>query len=106
MYKRQVVECAFGIMSNKWRLLLKAVEVDTTTAETIVKCICLLHNVVIDKEGMQDIRNASAESCESTKNCFASIGRGGFIILLPVGSIDLPPPTNLCCCLLYTSRCV
>lgn len=71
---RQVVECAFGIMSNKWRILLKAMEVDTAKAENFVKCICLLHNVLIDKEGLQDIRSSNLEPCGSSENRFASRG--------------------------------
>lgn len=45
---RQVVECAFGIMASKWRLLLKAIEVTPDRADVIIKCICLLHNIIID----------------------------------------------------------
>lgn len=55
-HARQVVECTFGIVSNKWRVLLKALEVTPERAEHIVKCICLLHDIVIDKEGMAELR--------------------------------------------------
>ncbi|XP_049763762.1 uncharacterized protein LOC126263687 [Schistocerca nitens] len=48
---RKVVECAFGIMTNKWRLLRKEIETSVDVADHIVKCICLLHNIVIDREG-------------------------------------------------------
>uniref|UniRef100_A0A1Y1M573 DDE Tnp4 domain-containing protein n=1 Tax=Photinus pyralis TaxID=7054 RepID=A0A1Y1M573_PHOPY len=51
---RQVVECAFGIMSNKWRILQKAIEVTPDRADNIIKCICLLHNLIIDQEGIQE----------------------------------------------------
>ncbi|KAJ8866898.1 hypothetical protein PR048_032760 [Dryococelus australis] len=34
---RQVVECAFGILYGKWSV-----------------CVCLLHNAIIDKEGIKD----------------------------------------------------
>ena len=50
---RQVVECAFGIIANKWRILLKPIEFSPEKAENIVKCICLLHNVILNKEQMQ-----------------------------------------------------
>ncbi|XP_046685250.1 uncharacterized protein LOC124370989 [Homalodisca vitripennis] len=52
---RQVIECTFGIISNKWRLLLKGIEVEPDFVDTIVQCICLLHNIVIDKEGEQQV---------------------------------------------------
>ncbi|CAG5044663.1 unnamed protein product [Parnassius apollo] len=48
---RVVIECAFGIITQKWRILTKCIETTTENAETIVKCICLLHNIVIAKEG-------------------------------------------------------
>ncbi len=49
---RRCVECSFGILCNKWRLLLKAIETNENKACDIVKCLTVLHNVVIDKEGM------------------------------------------------------
>ena len=61
-HARQVVECAFGIISNKWRILMKAIEVTPERAENIVKCICLVHNIILDKEGMSEISGNSTES--------------------------------------------
>lgn len=50
---RRCVECAFGILVNKWRVLLKSIETtDEHAAENIVKCATVLHNVVIDEEGI------------------------------------------------------
>lgn len=37
-------------MANKWRILHKAIETNPDTAEKIVKAVCILHNVIIDKE--------------------------------------------------------
>lgn len=48
---RQVIECAFGIISSKWRVLQTGIEVEPDFADNIVQCICLLHNIVIDQEG-------------------------------------------------------
>lgn len=70
---RQVVECAFGIMTSKWRLLHKAIEVNPDEADTIVKCICLLHNITIDKEGTHHVASFVAPSTQ-TENRFASLG--------------------------------
>lgn len=47
---RKVVECAFGIICQKWRLLLKSIEAPPTKAELYVKTVCLLHNICIDKK--------------------------------------------------------
>ncbi|XP_023716998.1 protein ALP1-like [Cryptotermes secundus] len=73
-HARQVVECAFGIVSNKWRILLKALEVTPERAEQIVKCICLLHNIIIDKEGMTDLRPTTVEPSNPHLNRFATRG--------------------------------
>ena len=49
------MECAFGILANKWRLLLKTIETDERTAVDIVKCATVLHNVIIDREGIEPL---------------------------------------------------
>ena len=48
---RRCFECAFGIVTAKWRLLNKAIETNINEAERIERCICLLHNITIDTEG-------------------------------------------------------
>lgn len=63
---RQVIECAFGIMTSKWRLLTKAIEVYPERADCIIQCICLLHNIVIDKEGIDVSISSSTEGNQST----------------------------------------
>lgn len=47
---RRIVECAFGILCSKWRILKKEIECHPDKAEIIVKCVCLLHNIIIDKD--------------------------------------------------------
>ncbi|KAB0804158.1 hypothetical protein PPYR_01128, partial [Photinus pyralis] len=49
---RRCVECAFGILTAKWRLLNKAIETEVEKAEKIIKCMCLLHNLIIDKDNI------------------------------------------------------
>lgn len=51
---RKVVECAFGILTSKWQILQKPLETDIKTTNTIVKTICLLHNIIIDSEGVDN----------------------------------------------------
>jgi len=43
---RSCVECAFGILTAKWRLLNKAIGTKVNKAERIVSCICWLHNTI------------------------------------------------------------
>lgn len=47
---RRIIECAFGIISAKWRILWKPIETDENFADNIVKCICVLHNTIFDLE--------------------------------------------------------
>lgn len=71
---RQVVECAFGILSSKWRLLLKAIEVNPDRADVIIKCICLLHNIIIDKEGIHDLSTEIRRPLNENRNRFMTAG--------------------------------
>jgi len=41
----------FGILTGKLRLLNKAIEKNFNKTERIVRCICLLNNIIIDPEG-------------------------------------------------------
>lgn len=51
---RVTIECAYGIMTNKWRIFLKAIETDTKHAKLIIKVGCLLHNIVRERDGNSD----------------------------------------------------
>ncbi|PNF14965.1 hypothetical protein B7P43_G01566 [Cryptotermes secundus] len=48
---RRYVECSFGILSNKWRILHRPLDVSVDFAVDIVKCCCILHNFVRDRDG-------------------------------------------------------
>lgn len=51
---RVTIKCAFGILTNKWRIFMKAIETNTTHAKLIIKVACLLHNIVRQKDGNND----------------------------------------------------
>ena len=61
---RKTVECAFGILTSKWRLLTKPIETHAELVDRIIKCICVLHNVIFDKEGIN--HNYTEVSCENS----------------------------------------
>ena len=44
-------ECAFSILFSKWRILSGCIETYPENADAIIKSVCVLHNLVIDKEG-------------------------------------------------------
>ena len=48
---QRYVECAFGVLSIKWRILHTALNVSKEFSKGIVKACVLLHNVVQSKDG-------------------------------------------------------
>ena len=57
-----MVGSAFGICASKWRILETTFETKLDTGMEIVKCIALLHNIIIDVEGLRDF---SPNNCGS-----------------------------------------
>jgi hypothetical protein len=51
---RRCVECAFGILCAKWRILTKYIETDPVRACAIIKAACILHNFVRQLDGLHD----------------------------------------------------
>jgi hypothetical protein len=51
---RRAVECAFDICASKWRILDKTTETKVDTGVGTVKCIALLHSIIIDVEVLHD----------------------------------------------------
>lgn len=43
---RRYIECSFGIMANKWRILHRPINVQIPFAEDIVRACCVLHNLL------------------------------------------------------------
>ena len=60
-------------MTAKWRLLSKEIETDADLVDRIIKCICVLHNVIIDREGMD--HNYTEVSCENSAVVWETRGR-------------------------------
>lgn len=48
---RRYIECTFGILSNKWRIFHRPLNVQTDFAVDIVKACVVLHNFVRDRDG-------------------------------------------------------
>jgi len=49
-----VVECSFGSISSKFRILQKSIETNVENAVHIVKAITLLHNIIRDFESINE----------------------------------------------------
>ncbi|KAM3909895.1 uncharacterized protein RB166_021521 [Leptodactylus fuscus] len=45
---RRFVECAFGIMTSKWRVFTCALQLAPDTVELVIKAACVLHNFVLE----------------------------------------------------------
>jgi hypothetical protein len=58
---RKTVECAFGIINARFRILWKPMECGPEHVDDIVLAICILHNTIIDKEGIDDNTVEAAE---------------------------------------------
>ena len=50
---RRMLECAFGIVCNKWRIFHCAINVCPDFCDAIVKTCCILHNFVRQRDGFQ-----------------------------------------------------
>ena len=54
---RVVVECAFGKLCQKWQIFYKPIQCTPKMTQLITKCVCVLHNLIINLEGSgQDYR--------------------------------------------------
>ncbi|KAJ8893047.1 hypothetical protein PR048_005628 [Dryococelus australis] len=49
---RRFVECVFGIMSNKWRIFQRPLNISTDFAVDILKACCILQNFIHKEEGL------------------------------------------------------
>ncbi|XP_040184702.1 protein ALP1-like [Rana temporaria] len=50
---RRVVECAFGILANKWRVLHTPIVLNMQNAVCAVKAACALHNFIRQRDGFK-----------------------------------------------------
>lgn len=65
---RKTIECVFGMMSQKFQVLLKPITCRKYTAiVSIVKCICILHNYVRKHDGVQYTINTFGEATQMNK---------------------------------------
>lgn len=50
---RRLVECTFGILTNKWRVFHEALDVNREFCDSVIKACCILHNYVRVHDGIQ-----------------------------------------------------
>lgn len=72
------MECAFGILTGKWRILHRPIDLHIETAIEVIKACTVLHNFVRDKEGINFDNQSSplGEASEERRRPTGS-SRGG-----------------------------
>lgn len=65
---RKCVECAFGIINAKWRILNKPIETNYEHSCIILKAICVLHNIIRDVDGDIDKEYNNTIGIQSSRN--------------------------------------
>lgn len=65
---RRVVECAFGILSNKWRVMHSAMMIHPEFVNIVVQACCILHNFVRRRDGyvFEDTLSCSLTDLDDT----------------------------------------
>lgn len=80
------MECAFGILAGKWRILYKAIDVSPSLLTEIKKACIVLHNYVREnyEHNFEDVENPSlfenirSTSCTVVRNVQANSVRSIF----------------------------
>lgn len=50
---RRYIESSFGILTNKWRIFHRPIDVDISMIESIIRATCVLHNYVRTRDGIR-----------------------------------------------------
>lgn len=64
---RRLVECTFGILANKWRVLHTPILVEPDFTDIIGKACCILHNYVRRRDGY-NFEDTLSNNLENIKN--------------------------------------
>nr|CAI5834427.1 unnamed protein product [Callosobruchus analis] len=59
------IDCAFTILSNKWRVSMKSIEIYTKHAKFIIKVASLLHNIVREVDARSRSNNRASSRAPS-----------------------------------------
>ena len=73
---RRVVENAFGILANRFRIFHRGIDLDPDNVEKIIKASCMLHNVLQD-DLPDGIQAAESQSTIEPSVHFEELGRVG-----------------------------
>ncbi|XP_044144714.1 protein ALP1-like isoform X2 [Bufo gargarizans] len=65
---RRYIECTFGILTKKWKIVSSSIQLDVATVDAVVKACCILHNYVIDHDGPDKDAEATVPSLATAIN--------------------------------------
>jgi len=68
-----MVECAFGILLSKWRCLQTKLQVSPEHVDILVSAACLLHSLIIDKEGIDEATLQKIKSSDTVEDGASAI---------------------------------
>lgn len=74
---RRVIENAFGILSNKWSIFHRPMNLTPAHASNVVKACCVLHNFVRKKEGKFTIHDDVFGSVADEQEVSVDVGEVG-----------------------------
>lgn len=63
---RRVVENAFGILANRWRVFLTTIKLDPDRVTDVILAACCLHNYLVEKNKHSYTSAADIENCDHT----------------------------------------
>lgn len=77
---RRYIECSFGILSNKWRIFHRPLNVSFRLAKKIVKACCVLHNFVLVKDGYAFHHTLKIKGFHNLTSTSPLTGRNGYTV--------------------------
>lgn len=77
---RRYVECAFGILANKWQIIHRAIDLNVDTAIQVIKACTVLHNFVREKDGInfESYQNIEHRQEQETTPMNRNVSRRGY----------------------------
>ncbi|XP_056419330.1 uncharacterized protein LOC130360787 [Hyla sarda] len=80
-HARRYVECAFGILTAKWRIFTRPMQLSPEFADEVVKASVVLHNFLLTKEPL----NTDPEEVETTLPGLQQLPRRSTLAVMRIG---------------------
>jgi len=74
---RRTVECAFGVLANKWRVLHTTILVEPKFCDDIIKACCVLHNFVRKRDGYNYDEETDVHNLDNLTTHGRNVNRSG-----------------------------